>query len=301
MKKIRVGTRGSRLARLQTELVLQHLKQEWTEVTFEAVVIQSTGDRIKDLPLDQIGGSGIFTSALEEALQRGEIDLAVHSMKDLPVCQPEGLIARPYMHRADPRDALIFSYPVSGISTMPIGARIGTGSLRRTVQLKALRPDLEVVSIRGNVDTRLGKVGTELDGVILAASGLIRADFEDRITVLIPPDEMIPAPAQGILALEHRKDDLIISEILSRVESKETIWISQAERALLLACGAGCHAPIGAYGVYHSGQITLSGLYGEDGGNKYVAGSKSGAAENATVIGFDLGEELLLRYKEKYG
>lgn len=300
MKTIKVGTRGSRLAQMQTELVIRHLQQLRPELHFEPVIIRSTGDKITDLPLHQIGGSGLFTAELEAALLRCDVDIAVHSMKDLPVEQPEGLVALPYQRRGDARDALVFDGAVSAVAELPIGARIGTGSLRRTLQLKALRPDLEIVPIRGNVDTRLGKVGFSVDGVVLAAAGLLRAGLEERITIFLPPEEMLPAPAQGILALECREDEKDIRMLLSGVTGGETAMVSQAERAFLKASGAGCHAPIAAYAVYSSELLTLHGLYGEEGSNGFVTGSIDGPAVEAAQLGTTLAVELLQRYKENY-
>lgn len=300
MKTIKVGTRGSRLAQMQTELIIFHLQQLRTDQRFEPVIISSTGDKIKDLPLNQIGGSGLFTAELEAALLRGEVDFAVHSMKDLPVVQPEGLIALPYLRRGDARDALVFDGEVSAVAELPPAARIGTGSLRRTLQLKALRPDLRIMPIRGNVDTRLGKVGVSLDGVVLAAAGLLRAGLGERISIFLSPEELLPAPAQGILALECREDDKEIRKLLSDITGGETAIVSRAERAFLKSSGAGCHAPIAAYAVYSSELLTLHGLYGEEGSNGFVTGSIDGPAVEAAQLGTTLAVELLQRYKENY-
>ena len=206
--KLVVGTRGSNLALVQTNWVVDQLKKENPGVEFEIKIIKTKGDLIKDLPLDKIGDKGLFVKEIEKSLLDGEIDMAVHSMKDMPSYLPEGLKFAHSPKREDPRDALIFKEGYKSLDDLPQGARIGTGSKRRKYQLLKHRPDLEIVPIRGNIETRIKKIETEkLDGVVLAASGLRRAGLDDKIDYYIPTDIMLPAPAQGILALEIREDD----------------------------------------------------------------------------------------------
>lgn len=300
MKTIKVGTRGSKLAKIQTANIVSMLSERFPDVEFETVIISSVGDRIQDRPIEDLGGNGVFTSEIERTLIGGEIDFAVHSMKDLPSVLPEGLCLSPSPRRADPRDALVLSDRYGSLDDLPAGARIGTGSIRRTLCLSSLRPDIETVPIRGNVDTRLGKVGNELDGVVLAAAGLIRAGYGDRITQYFSTDEMVPAPAQGILALELRADDKELFEMLSTLRDEEADISARAERAFLRASGVGCHAPVGAYCGIDGDRITLKGLYGADNAEDYITGSLSGFASDAERIGQRLAEKLLREYGEKH-
>lgn len=300
MNVIRVGTRGSKLARMQTESVVQRLRERFPNLEFETHIITTPGDRVQDKPLSEIGGSGLFTSELERALIDKEIDFAVHSMKDLPARIDSRLCLAPCPMRADPADVLVMNDGITSPDMLPQGARIGTGSPRRAVQLAAIRPDFEVVPIRGNVDTRLGKVGDGLDAVVLAAAGLERAGYESRISYRFSPDEMIPAPGQGILALECRADDTDMLSILGALEDTDTQLAACAERAFLLTTGAGCHAPVGAYCRTENGQICLTALYGEEGRDVFVADSICGKAEDAEMLGIQLATQLKKMYEEKY-
>ncbi len=297
--RIKVGTRGSKLARLQTGTVVDALRARFPEAEFDTVVVKSAGDRQPDRPLNELEGAGAFTGELEQALLRGEIDFAVHSMKDLPARLADGLCLAPSPRREDPRDALALREGLRGLDDLPPGARLGTGSARRRVALAALRPDVERVAIRGNVDTRLGKVGTELDGVVLAAAGLRRAGLAGRITQLLDVEVMVPAPAQGVLALELRRDDRDLMAMLSALEDRETTLAARAERAFLKATGAGCHAPVGAYCRLRGGEAELLGLYGgPEEGPRAVTGKLSGPAHTAEDLGKALAERLLKTYEE---
>lgn len=300
MNTLKVGTRGSKLARIQTESILSQLKNHFPELTVETVIISSIGDRVQDKPLSEIGGSGLFTCELEKALLSGEVDLAVHSMKDLPAVLPEGLRLAPCPLRADPRDVLVLAEGYETLAALPAGAKIGTGSPRRALQLAALRPDLDIVPIRGNVDTRLGKVGVQVDGVVLAAAGLTRAGYADRITAFLQPEEMLPAPAQGILALEIRADDNELLTMLEVLSHSETQLAADAERAFLRASGAGCHAPVAAHCRVEDNRLVLTALFGREGTDTYVTGSLSGTLDEAESLGRTLAEKLEENYKELY-
>ena len=273
--KLVVGTRGSNLALVQTNWVVDQLKKENPEVEFEVKIIKTKGDLIKDLALDKIGDKGLFVKEIEKSLLDGEIDMAVHSMKDMPSYLPEGLKFAHSPKREDPRDALIFKEGYKSLDDLPQGARIGTGSKRRKYQLLKHRPDLEIVNIRGNIETRIKKIETEkLDGVVLAASGLRRAGLDDKIDYYIPTDIMLPAPAQGILALEIREDDKETEKIIDSIKDDITKIQIDAERGFLIGVNGSCHIPMGAYCEIEGEKITLTGLYGDGEGKKIVVQSQ---------------------------
>ena len=267
--KIKVGTRGSALALAQTRFVIERLEKAYPQDTFEIVVIRTTGDREQKKALDQIGSKGIFTTEIEQALMAGEIQMAVHSMKDMPGEIAEGLTFAKAWKREDPRDVLILREAAS-LAELPRGAVIATGSKRRQYQLQALRPDLRFVGIRGNVDTRIKRLhsglddGTPIDGIVLAAAGLIRLGREKEITEYLSPEEMIPAPCQGILALELRADNLGLKEKLDALSDEQTSRQQTVEREFLAACGGDCHLPIGAY-LDADGGLLYTLLGNEDG------------------------------------
>lgn len=262
--KLVVGTRGSNLALVQTNWVVDQLKKENPGVEFEVKIIKTKGDLINNLPLDKIGDKGLFVKEIEKSLLDGEIDMAVHSMKDMPSYLPEGLKFAHSPKREDPRDALIFKEGYKSLDDLPQGARIGTGSKRRKYQLLKHRPDLEIVPIRGNIETRIKKIETEkLDGVVLAASGLRRAGLDDKIDYYIPTDIMLPAPAQGILALEIREDDKETEKIIDSIKDDITKIQIDAERGFLIGVNGSCHIPMGAYCEIEGEKITLTGLYGD--------------------------------------
>ena len=287
--KLVVGTRGSNLALVQTNWVVDQLKKENPGVEFEVKIIKTKGDLIKDLPLDKIGDKGLFVKEIEKSLLDGEIDMAVHSMKDMPSYLPEGLKFAHSPKREDPRDALIFKEGYKSLDDLPQGARIGTGSKRRKYQLLKHRPDLNIVPIRGNVDTRIRKIVDEnLDGVVLAASGLLRVGLEDKITYYIPKDIMIPAPAQGALAIEIRENSKDIEEIINSLKDKETEIQVAAERGFLDGINGSCHIPIGAYCDVDGENISLTGLYGDEEGNNLITKTISGKASEAREIGLQL-------------
>lgn len=250
--KYKVGTRGSKLAIAQTEVVINKLSKAYKEDEFEIVVIKTTGDKVSDKPLDKIGTKGLFTDEIERALLADEIQLAVHSMKDMPSEVREGLIFAKAWKREDPRDVLILREAKS-YKELKQGALIATGSKRREFMMKRLRPDVEVVGIRGNIDTRLRKLreplpdGRMIDGIILAAAGLKRLNLQDEITEYLPAELMIPAPCQGTLAIELRADATELLEKVNAFYDEDTELATEVEREFLISTGGNCHLPIGAY------------------------------------------------------
>ena len=297
--KLVVGTRGSNLALVQTNWVVEQLKKNNPNIEFEIKIIKTKGDLIKDLPLDKIGDKGLFVKEIEKSLLDREIDMAVHSMKDMPSYLPEGLKFAHSPRREDPRDALIFREGYKTLEDLPQGAKIGTGSKRRKYQLLKHRPDLEIVPIRGNIETRIKKIETEnLDGVVLAASGLRRAGLEEKIDYYIPTDIMLPAPAQGILALEIREDDKETEKIIDSIKDNITKVQIDAERGFLIGVNGSCHIPMGAYCEVDGEKITLTGLYGDGDGKKIVIQSKEGTLADAQKIGYELAKSVLKEYEK---
>ena len=297
--KIVVGTRGSNLALVQTNWVVDQLKKANPDVEFEVKIIKTKGDLIKDLPLDKIGDKGLFVKEIEKSLLDKEIDMAVHSMKDMPSYLPKGLKFASSPKREDPRDVLIFKEGYKSIEDLPKGAKIGTGSKRRKYQLLKHRPDLEIVPIRGNIETRIKKIETEnLDGVVLAASGLKRAGLEGKIDYYIPTDIMLPAPAQGILALEIRENDEETENIINSIKDDTTKVQIDAERGFLIGVNGSCHIPMGAYCDIDGDKIKLTGLYGDGDGKKIIIQSQEGTIEDAPKIGYELAKSVLKEFEK---
>ena len=297
--KLVVGTRGSNLALIQTNWVVDRLKEANPDIEFEIKIIKTKGDLIKDLPLDKIGDKGLFVKEIEKSLLNKEIDMAVHSMKDMPSYLPEGLKFASSPMREDPRDALISKEGYKSIDDLPKGAKIGTGSKRRKYQLLKHRPDLEIVPIRGNIETRIKKIETEnLDGVVLAASGLKRAGLEEKIDYYIPTDVMLPAPAQGILALEIRDNDEETENIINSIKDDKTKVQIDAERGFLIGVNGSCHIPMGAYCDIDGDKIKLTGLYGDGEGKKIIIGSQEGTIEDASKIGYELAKSVLKEFEK---
>lgn len=262
-RSLRVGTRGSRLARAQTQLALAALRRAWPDLSWEIVVITPVGDRDKTTPLTVLGGQGVFSKELHEALLDGPVDLAVHSVKDLPSELPEGIALAAIVTRSDPRDALV-SRDGSRLAELPPGARVGTSSRRRQALIGAVRPDLVVADIRGNVDTRLRRLDQgDFDAVVLAATGLHRLGWKDRVTEYLSPDTFVPAPGQGALGITCRADDQELRELLVQVHDPIAGLAVEVERAFLRAIGGGCQTPIGAYATVEGGQVTLRALLGD--------------------------------------
>ena len=262
--KIKIGTRGSKLALIQAEYVKKCLEMVFSEYEYEIVIIKTKGDMIQNKPLNQIGDKGLFVKEIEEQLLSGGIHLAVHSMKDMPAHPAQGLAFSKLWKRADARDVLILREKHS-LEELPRNAVIGTGSARRAKQLKHLRSDLKIIDIRGNVDTRLRKMQEQkLDGIVLAAAGLKRLGIEDKITCYFSTDEMIPAPAQGILALEIKKENIKLQAMLDSLSDFDTNLAGSTERAFLEEIGGDCHLPVGAFCKIADGKINLRTVYGRE-------------------------------------
>jgi hydroxymethylbilane synthase len=269
-RTIRIGTRGSELARRQAEGIRGRLLASKADLACEIVIFTTTGDRILDRPLPEIGGKGLFTDELERALLVGVIDLAVHSLKDLPVDDRPGLALGAVAEREDPRDALV-SARYRTLGELPRGARVGTSSLRRGAQLLAIRPDLALLPIRGNVDTRVRKVMEgDYEAIALAAAGLLRLGRASAIASYLSFDEMLPAPGQGALAVQCRKDDEAALGLLAGIEHGATRAAVAAERAFLKGLGGGCSAPIAALGRLEGDAVELEGLVAARDGSKLI-------------------------------
>jgi len=292
MRKVIVGTRGSKLALTQTKGVIKQLSQHHPELEFEIKVIQTKGDMFQDVALEKIGDKGLFVKEIEQQLLSEEIDLAIHSMKDMPSTSPAGLIFTKAPKREDSRDVLVLKGAFKALADLPMGATIGTGSKRRKFQLLTLRPDLNVVPIRGNVDTRLAKIETEnLDGTILAAAGLHRLDYHNKITEYLSKDDFIPAPAQGALALQIRESDQWLAERLQALAHVPTQLEIEAERGFLAGINGTCHEPIGAKATIVGETLTLTGLYGDAEGH-LVMDQVVGLVADGYKLGFGLGVKL---------
>lgn len=291
-KHFRIGTRASQLALWQANWVKGELEKRYPGMTVELVKIKTIGDKILDVPLAQVGGKGLFVKEIEEAMLRGEIDIAVHSMKDVPTEFPEGLGLYCITEREDPRDAVISN----GVkfADLPQGARIGTSALRRQAQLLKVRPDLQMVIIRGNVETRMRKLTDEnLDAVILAAAGLKRLGFADQVTEYLPVELSLPAIGQGALGIECRLDDETIKETIAFFNHPNTAHAVRAERALLWRCEGGCQVPIAAHGQVAGDTLTLTGFVASVDGSRSVKNSITGSVADCEKLGIALAEKLL--------
>ncbi|MDX9815890.1 MAG: hydroxymethylbilane synthase [Smithellaceae bacterium] len=290
---IKVGTRGSKLALAQTNSVIEALKKVAPEIEAEICVIRTSGDIMQDVSLAQIGGQGVFVKEIEEALLARSIDLAVHSMKDVPGETPEGLIFAAVMKREDVRDVLV-SHGNVKMEFMPKGAKIGTGSLRRAAQIKAMLPDVSIMPLRGNIDTRLKKIETEnLTGVILAAAGMKRMGYLEKITQYLPIELMLPAVGQGALGLEIRVQDTQLSELCAKMNDEQTAAEVAAERAYLRALGGGCRLPIAAYGLLEGKRLTLEGILTVPNGSTMIRDKVWGEIGQAEELGKKLADLIL--------
>ncbi len=291
-QSLKIGTRSSPLALWQAEWVRARILDRYPELEVSLVTIKTTGDRIQDVPLAKVGGKGLFVKEIEEAMLAGAVDIAVHSMKDVPTGFPPGLGLVCTTRREDPRDALV-SRGVS-FGELPRGARVGTSALRRQAQLLAVRPDLKMVVIRGNVETRLGKLDSErLDAVVLAAAGLKRLGFADRVTEYLPVQVSLPAIGQGALGIECRLDDRELVEMISFLNDPDTQQAVGAERAFLFRCEGGCQVPLAAFGEMDGGRLRLTGLISSIDGARTVRGSISGPPESFHALGTALADRLL--------
>jgi len=290
---LKIGTRGSALALTQTRQVAALLKNHYPSLQIEVVVIKTSGDIQKDVPLAKIGGKGLFIKEIEEALLAGTVDLAVHSMKDLPAELPEGLWIAVVPKREDPRDVLI-SGTGRGVEDLPAGARIGTGSLRRSVQLRSWRPDLEIVPIRGNLDTRIRKLKQgEFDGIVVAAAGIRRMGWAEQVTQFISAEKMLPAVGQGVLCLETRCGEADLDTGLAFLEDGRTRREVTAERAFLRRLGGGCSLPVAAFAEQQRDTLTIRGLVGSLDERTVIRHQLQGSAERAVDLGTELADVLL--------
>lgn len=295
--KIVIGTRGSKLALWQANWVKEKLQALYPELNIEIEKIKTTGDKILDAPLAKIGGKGLFVKEIEEALLQNKVDIAVHSMKDVPTEIPEGLQISAICERQDPRDALI-SIDGALLKDLPSEAVIGTSSLRRTVQLKALRSDLNIKPLRGNVDTRLRKLREgEFQAIVLAMAGIIRMGFEDTVTETLSEDVMIPAIGQGAIGIETRLNDDFVNEIIKPLNHDKTAICVLSERAFLSVMGGGCQVPLACHAkILENQKITITAMIGDPEGKiPIIKGSREGSLIEAQKLGKELAEELLDR------
>jgi hydroxymethylbilane synthase len=293
MRRIRIGTRGSRLALLQAHAVRTTLEEVLPGRPIEVEVIETEGDRVQDRPLDAMGGSGVFVKEIESALLEGRIDVAVHSMKDLTSTLPEGLAIAATTERGDPRDVLV-SRAATSVASLPEGATVATGSLRRRSELLSLRPDLHVVDLRGNVPTRLEKFDrSSWEAIVLAGAGLLRLGLERRIRAYIPVDAMIPAVGQGALAVEIREDDAELRRELLVLNHPETARAVAAERAFLARLEGGCRTPIGGHGETRDGELVLRGYVGSVDGRRSLRRELRGSVDAPEELGVELAASML--------
>jgi len=309
--RLRIATRKSQLALWQAEHVSALLRAAHPGLEIELVPLLTQGDRIQDRTLAAIGGKGLFIKELEVALEELRADIAVHSMKDVPADLPPGLIIGAVLKRADPRDALVTTSGVARLEDLPRGAVVGTSSLRRQAQIRALRQDLNIESLRGNVDTRLRKLdagqdpsgthsggatatgGKPMDAIVLACAGLIRLGLESRITARLDPEVCLPAVTQGVIGIECRQSDSSTVEYLRALEDPATRKVMDAERAFAARLGGSCQSPIAAYAVLESDRITLRGLVAEPDGSRLLRDTVTGSAENPAALGRQLAERIL--------
>ncbi|MFC4427893.1 hydroxymethylbilane synthase [Deinococcus navajonensis] len=298
MRTVTVGTRGSTLALAQTRWVVARLKEEWPDTDFRIQTISTKGDRNRGSleSMAQKGDKGFWVKEIEDALLDKRIDIAVHSLKDLPTEQPDGLEVASIPKRVDARDVLIGKEGMKRLSDLPQGARVGTSSVRRKAFLRAFRPDLQVIDLRGNIDTRLAALaGDEYDAIILAAAGLIRTEMRHRIDEFIEPDILLPAPGQGALALETRsgpENDLTI-EVAYAIHDHTTDDRITAEREFLAGLGAGCMAPVGAHASIKGGVLTLEGWVGALDGSQVIRATSIGDPSECADIGAELAADVL--------
>jgi hydroxymethylbilane synthase len=294
VRKFTIGSRGSDLALWQTGFTKASLEDRFPQAEFDVRIIKTKGDAVLDIALSKIGDKGLFTKEIETALLNKEIDLAVHSLKDLPTSQPAGLRIGAVSRRETPNDIFI-SKNHSNINDLPPGAKVATGSLRRKSQLLAFRPDLEIVEIRGNVPTRIEKyLASDLDGMILAYAGVHRLGLDAHIKQVIPTEILLPAVGQGVMAVEVRDDDTEISEMLTAINDAETKACITAERAFLRRLEGGCQVPIGAFAVIEKDEILLQGFVGSLDGAEVIRDSVRGAKNQAENLGNFLAEKCLV-------
>lgn len=290
-----MGTRGSLLARAQTQHVVQQIQALYPEMEIEVQIIQTTGDARQNVPFAAVGTKGMFVKEIEQALLDNTIDLGVHSLKDMPGELPEGLTLVCFPPREDPRDALL-THKATDLESLPQGAVVGTSSLRRKAQLLALRPDLKVEELRGNLDTRIRKLDSgEYDAILLACAGLNRLGFGSRITHAIAPEACCPAVGQGALALEARTEDTNLKTLLAPLNHPHTETAVCAERAFLLRLQGGCSIPVGAYACFKGESLSVQAVLAAPNGSQVLKTIQEGHPESAKEIGIALAEDLLNR------
>ena len=293
MSKVTIGSRGSPLALWQANWVKDLLLGHHSDLAVDIKIIKTSGDRIQDVPLAKIGGKGLFVKEIEEGLLKREVDFAVHSMKDMPIIFAVNLCIACVTKRENPFDALISRNNIK-LDDLPKGAKIGTGSLRRMSQLLYYRPDLNLVPLRGNLETRLKKLETEgLDAIILAAAGLIRLGWKDCITEIIPPEILLPAMGQGAVGIETRKNDVDNQILLADMDDEQTHYALDAERALVSQLEGGCNVPIGSFATLNGDQITLRGLVASLDGKTMYKKELTDLKTNAVALGRRMGDELI--------
>ena len=299
MTRIVIGSRGSALALWQANHIRDRLREFEPGLVVEIRTIKTQGDKILDVALNKVGGKGLFVKEIEEALVRREVDLAVHSIKDVPAQLPDGLVIGAIPKREDPRDVLI-SRSGLGLDGLPQGAKVGTSSLRRMCQLRARRKDLQIEMLRGNVDTRLRKLDEgQYDAIILAAAGLIRLGHAARVTEFLAHEISLPAIGQGALGLEIRAGDEVVLPRIGRLDHEATARAVAAERGFLAKLGAGCQTPVAAHAEFDNGTIVMEGLIGRPDGTEVLRDRIGGAAWDAEGLGRTLAERLLARGGDK--
>ena len=292
-RRVRIGTRGSQLALRQAEEIAAGLRRAWPRIEVELVPIRTSGDRLATAHLAEVGGKGLFVQEIDEALREGRVDLAVHSLKDLPGERPRDLVLAAFPRREDPRDVLVAATPTT-MDALPTGARVGTSSLRRSVQLLARRPDVAAMPIRGNVDTRLRKLRQgEYDALVLAAAGLRRLGLLDATATLLEPDEMLPAVGQGTLGVETRADDGEILALAEPLTDGETRTATLAERAFLEAVGGTCTTPLAAYARRAGNRLRLDAFVATPDGARVMRDGEVGDPEAPEALGRRLAARLL--------
>jgi len=290
---IRIATRKSPLALWQAEEVSRQLRLLYPDINIELIKIISKGDKILDAPLAKVGGKGLFVKELEQSMLDGESDIAVHSMKDVPMAFPEGLHLPIIMEREDPRDAFV-SNTYNCLEALPENARIGSSSLRRQLQIKEVMPHAQMLNLRGNVNSRLQKLDNgDYDAIILATAGLLRLEFEDRIKTRITPEQSLPSVGQGAVGIECRVGDVEIESLIAPLNHPHTHTRLSAERAMNNRLNGGCQVPIAGFALLENNQIFLRGLVGRPDGSEVVRGEIRGPAEQAQALGQQLAEQLL--------
>ena len=291
-KTLRIGTRGSKLALWQTHWVADRLMDRFPDIRIDIETIKTTGDRIQDVPLAKIGDKGLFTKELDRALLDGRVDLVVHSLKDVPTTLTEGIVVAAIPEREDPRDAFMGKDGLT-FRDLPAGACVATGSLRRRAQLSALRPDVQLADLRGNIDTRLRTLreSKSLHGIILAFAGVRRLSLTDAVTEVLEASVWLPAPGQGALAIATRDDDArAFAEVLDHADTRFAVV---AERAVLARLEGGCHVPMGAYAFIAQGELVLNAFVADMGGSRIVRHRRRGLPARAEQIGAQTGDYLL--------